>query len=59
MEHKHIPHKEIGSFTDAWMGSRRIGRDEDGDKMYEDIVCRVCNVHIKANKDLTGWILYE
>lgn len=51
---KHVPHKVIASFEDAWYGSIKIGNYERG-YTYEPIVCRNCGVKIKANKDLTKW----
>lgn len=52
---KHIPTKVVTRIDDAWMGSRRSGSYE-GERTYEDIICKHCGKHIKANRELTEWV---
>ena len=42
----HIPTELVRRFEDAIMGSRYIGRDENYDKNYEDIICKFCGQRI-------------
>lgn len=55
---KHAPHKEIHRFDDAWMGSIRKGSYES-ERTYEPIVCRHCGTKIRANKELTEWVVND
>ena len=44
--HGHRPGKDVGRFEDALYGRRMIGRDENYDRIYEDILCKYCNKNI-------------
>lgn len=56
MNHEHIPHREVNSFEDAWYGGIKIRISEE-EYDYIDIICKYCHKKIKANKELTKWVL--
>jgi hypothetical protein len=53
---KHVPDKVVTRFEDAWMGTRMSGNYESG-RTYTPILCEHCKKNIKANKELTEWVL--